>query len=316
LSASGGAFNRPPWKIFQVPELVTSTNAPRCSRPQAWRRKAHAELSRLLPGGIKSPGGSLRSRNDVFAAGTRVLRGRPVGWFRDNAAIVAKLIETFAPTASAEASSSTARSAARACRRASSTRGTGRSSSRVDIRWPAIVTTIVRHAVRGDRPPSVPEIWRGERRSRRSTRCSSSLAEGAQWHANAQGIVRRRGHSREPLLRGRLRDWLIISTSEKYGGHARTNGSPPTHETRARGLHGDYVVRALVNALGRLAMRASRFRERCRTCRSSPTHVLDLHKECDAEGALEEKGFGERQIRNAITRTLAGVYASARQREA
>ena len=37
--------------------------------------------------------------------------------------------------------------------------------------------------------------------------------------------------------------------------------------------------------------------------------VLDLHKECEPEWqALETKGFGEKQIKNAVTRTLAGVY--------
>src|SRR4051812_41325584 len=86
--------------FHKYPELVTLDKRPEmlAVRQAVATEKLHGSNFRLyFPEGITSPGEvRFGSRNDVFAEGDAgFYGGRPVRWFKDNASVVTKLIETF-----------------------------------------------------------------------------------------------------------------------------------------------------------------------------------------------------------------------------
>jgi Rnl2 family RNA ligase len=163
--------------------------------------------------------------------------------------------------------------------------------------------------------PRVPEVWRGEP----SLEAFDALLEQPSLEGQRnevgdernllEGVVIRSN----PLLRNVFGEWLIIKhKSEKFAEVAKANirqerADLTPVETFAR----TYVVRGrIVNALGRLrdvgtplvnGMEDMKF--------LVPAMVEDLHKECEAEWpALLAQGFTDKQIRSAVSKTLAAVY--------
>jgi Rnl2 family RNA ligase len=167
--------------------------------------------------------------------------------------------------------------------------------------------------------PRVPEIWRGEP----SLEAFDALLEkpsaegirnGVPAEGNvAEGVVIRSN----PLLRDVFGSWLVIKhKSEGFAEVAKKRALTPGEEARKAPSPLDdfaatFVVRGrLVNAIGRLrdaGVALSRAMED--VPRLAQAVVDDLHKEQEpAWEALVAGGFGDKQIRAAVTRTVASVY--------
>ena len=312
--------------FHKYPELVTLEKRPEmlAVRQAVATEKLHGSNFRVyFPDGIKSPA-ELRfgSRNDVFAAGDAgFYGGRPVGWFRDNAVIVAKLIEAFGAYGFSGGVVVYGEVCGTSVQKGIKYAGDGEVIFRAfDIRVAGNFVTYDLFVTLCEATglPRVPEIWRGEP----SVEAFDALLEqpsaeaGRNGIANAQGIVSEGVVIRSnPLLRDVFGDWLIIKhKSKKYREATPRNERRSTDLTETAALDdftATYVVRGrLVNALGRLRDAGVALQGTMQDMpKLADAVVLDLHKECEPEWqALAEKGFGEKQIRNAITRTLAGVY--------
>ena len=163
--------------------------------------------------------------------------------------------------------------------------------------------------------PRVPEVWRGEP----SLEAFDALLErpslegqraGIEDPGNLmEGIVIRSN----PLLRTVFGEWLIIKhKSEKFEEVAkkkiradRPDLSPV--ETLAR----TFVLRGrALNAAGRLRDAGTPLANGMEDLRFLvPAVVEDLQKECaDEWQALLDEGFTDKQVRSAVSRTLASIW--------
>ena len=312
--------------FHKYPELVTLDKRPEmlAVRQAVATEKLHGSNFRVyFPEGITSPD-QLRfgSRNDVFAEGDGgFYGGRPVRWFRENAAIVSKLIETFA----AYAFSGGVVVYGEVC--GTSVQKGIRYATDGDVIFRAFDVRVAGNFVTYDLfvelcektgLPRVPEIWRGEP----SQEAFDALLEKPSTEASRNGIANDLTMVSEgvvirsnPLLRDVFGDWLIIKhKSKKYREATPRTERKSTDLAETAPLDdftATYVVRGrVINALGRLRDAGVTLQGTMQDMpKLSDAIVLDLHKECEAEWtALEVKGFGDKQIRNAVTRRLAAVY--------
>lgn len=308
------------------PELVTLDKRPEmlAVRQVIATEKLHGSNFRVyFPEGIKSPD-ELRfgSRNEIFAAGdTGFYGGRPVRWFRDNAPMVAKLIEVFASHGFHGGVVVYGEVCGTSVQKGIKYAGDGEVIFRAfDIRVAGNFVTYELFASICEAAglPRVPEIWRGEP----SREAFDELLERSSTEAARNGIANEQGVVSEgvvirsnPLLRDVFGDWLVIKhKSKKYREatpRAERKPAGPSETAELDDFAATYVIRGrVINALGRLRDAGVALQ---RTMQDMPkladAMVVDLHKECEPEWqALEAKGFGEKQIRNTVTRALAGVY--------
>lgn len=163
--------------------------------------------------------------------------------------------------------------------------------------------------------PRVPEVWRGEP----SLEAFDALLEKPSLEGQRNGVSDERNLMEgvvirsNPLLRNVFGEWLIIKhKSEKFAEVAKQNIAKDRAdltpvETFARA----YVVRGRVtNAIGRLRDAGVALTNGMEDMpHLAPAIMADLHKECTDElEALIAQGFSEKQIRSAVSKTLAAVY--------
>ena len=312
--------------FHKYPELVTLDKRPEmlAVRQAVATEKLHGSNFRVyFPEGIKSPD-EIRfgSRNDVFAVGdTGFYGGRPTRWFRDNAVIVAKLIEVFGSYGFSGGVVVYGEVCGTSVQKGIKYAGDGEVIFRAfDIRVAGNFVTydLFVELCEATGLPRVPEIWRGEP----SLEAFDALLEKPSAEASRNGIANDQSIVSEgvvirsnPLLRDVFGEWLIIKhKSKKYREATPRTERKSTDLTETAELDdftATYVVRGrVINALGRLRDAGVALQGTMQDMgKLGEAIVVDLHKECEpAWQALEAKGFAEKQIRNAVTRTLAAVY--------
>jgi Rnl2 family RNA ligase len=312
--------------FHKYPELVTLDKRPEmlAVRQCIATEKLHGSNFRVyFPEGITTPE-QLRfgSRNDVFAEGDAgFYGGRPVRWFQDNAAIVSKLIEVFGAYGFSGGVVVYGEVVGTSVQKGIKYAADGEVVFRAfDIRVAGNFVSYDLFVELCDKVglPRVPEIWRGEP----SQEAFDALLEKPSTEASKNGITNDPSIVGEgvvirsnPLLRDVFGDWLIIKHKSKKYREATPKTERKSSDLGETGELDDftatYVVRGrVINALGRLRDAGTALQGTMQDMpKLSDAIVLDLHKECDPEWkALEAKGFPEKQIKNAVTRTLAAVY--------
>jgi len=312
--------------FHKYPEIVTLDKRPEmlAVRQVVATEKLHGSNFRVyFPEGIKSPV-EIRfgSRNEVFAVtDAGFYGGRPMRWFRDNAAIVQKLIEVFGSYGFSGGVVVYGEVCGTSIQKGITYAVDGEVIFRAfDIRVAGNFVTydLFVELCEATGLPRVPEIWRGEP----SVEAFDALLEKPSTEASRNGIANELGIVSEgvvirsnPLLRDVFGEWLIIKhKSKKYREATPRTERKSTDLAETADLDDfttAYVVPGrVVNALGRLRDAGVALQGTMQDMgKLGDAVVLDLHKECEGEWqALQTKGFAEKQIRNAVTRTLAAVY--------
>jgi Rnl2 family RNA ligase len=312
--------------FHKYPELVTLDKRPEmlAVRQAIATEKLHGSNFRVFfPDGITSPE-EIRfgSRNEIFEVGdTGFHGGRPSAFFRANAPMVAKLIEVFASYGFSGGVVVYGEICGTSVQKGIKYAGDGEVIFRAfDIRVAGNFVTYDLFVELCEKTglPRVPEIWRGEP----SVEAFDALLEKPSAEAGRNGITNESSIVSEgvvirsnPLLRDVFGDWLIIKHKSKKYREATPRTERKVADLTETGPLDDFtatyvVAGRVINALGRLRDAGVVLQGTMQDMgKVADAIVLDLHKECEPEWqALEAKGFAEKQIRNAVTRTLAGVY--------
>jgi Rnl2 family RNA ligase len=257
-------------------------------------------------------------RNEDFGSGEQSFYGgRPVKFFKDDAALLGRMAETFARhgfggvTVFGEAFGTSIQKGVRYA-------APGEVSFRAfDI---MVGENFVTYDLFVDlchemQLPCVPEVWRGEP----SLANFDALLEkpSTEGHKNgivdesnlAEGVVIRSN----PLLRDVFGQWLIIKhKSEKFAEVKASDAAKPRADTSAAE---EYATRFVVS--GRVTNAIGRLRDMGKTLVSDmqdmplliPAIVADLQKEAMHEwNEAIARGSTDKQLRGAVTKTLGAVY--------
>lgn len=305
----------------KYPELVTLERRPEILsvRQVVATEKLHGSNFRVLfPEGITSPDQLVfGSRNEVFTD-QGFYGGRPVQWFTQNRALVQKLIETFGAYGFTGGVVVFGEVVGTSVQKGIKYAADGEVIFRafdICVAGNFLTYDLFVEICEKVGLPRVPEIWRGEP----SKEAFDALLEQPSTEAQKNGIANGNGVVSEgvvirsnPLLRDVFGDWLIIKHKSKKYREATMKEERPTVDLEPlQTFAATYVVHGrVVNALGRLRDRGVVLSNTLQDMpKLSDAIVLDLHKECEPEWtALEQAGYVERQIKNAVTKQLAGVY--------
>ena len=171
--------------------------------------------------------------------------------------------------------------------------------------------------------PHVPEVWRGEP----SLAAFNALLEQPSLEGRnggipsedniMEGVVIRSN----PLLRTVYGEWLIIKhKSTKFAEVAKVKIRQDRKDlTPVQTFARTYVLRGrIINTLGRLRDANVSVTDGMEDMRHlAPAIIEDLHKECEPEWqALIAQDFSDKEIRSAVSKTLAGVYQRMLQEQA
>lgn len=312
--------------FHRYPELVTLDKRPEilAVREAIATEKLHGSNFRVhFPAGLASAAEvRFGSRNEIFADGdTSFHGGRPARWFRDNPGLLERLIGVFASRGFSDVvvyGEVCGTSVQKGVKYAADGEIIFRA---FDIRVGGNFVTYDLFVELCDEAklPRVPEIWRGEP----SREAFDALLEQPSTEARKNGVSQP-DHVSEgvvirsnPLLRDVFGDWLIIKhKSAKYreATPPRAPRGPAEKKTTSAALDdftSTFVVSGRVlNAIGRLRDAGAALTGTMTDMPSlAEAIVVDLHKECEPEWrSVEAAGFTDKQIRNAVTRALAGVY--------
>ncbi len=164
--------------------------------------------------------------------------------------------------------------------------------------------------------PRVPEVWRGEP----SLQAFDALLEKASLEAVRNGVAEDKNRNvmegvvirANPLLRTVFGDWLIIKhKSEKFEEIAKELRRADFVDLGpVEAFARTYVLRGrIINAQGRLRDAGENLTGDMQDMPRLVTAVIaDLHKECEHEWQeLTVQGFTDKQIRNAVGKTIGGT---------
>ncbi len=312
--------------FHRYPELVTLDKRPEilAVREAIATEKLHGSNFRVyFPAGLQSASEvRFGSRNEIFADGdTSFFGGRPVRWFRDNPGLLERLLEVFASRGFSDVVVYGEVCGGSVQKGVKYTADGEIIFRAFDIRVGGNFVTYDLFVELCDEAqlPRVPEIWRGDP----SKEAFDALLEQPSTEARKNGVSQP-DHVSEgvvirsnPLLRDVFGDWLIIKhKSAKYreATPPRTPRGPAEKKTSNTALDdftSTFVVSGRVlNAIGRLRDAGAALTGTMTDMPSlAEAIVVDLHKECEPEWrSVEAAGFTDKQIRNAVTRALAGVY--------
>lgn len=312
--------------FHKYPELVTLDKRPEmlAVREAIATEKLHGSNFRVyFPEGMTSPD-ELRfgSRNEVFEPNdSGFYGGRPIRWFRENTAIVEKLMELFGAYGFTGGVVVYGEVCGTSVQKGIKYAGDGEIIFRAfDIRVAGNFVTYDLFVELCEKAglPRVPEIWRGDP----TREAFDKLLEQPSTEAQKNGITNDASIVSEgvvirsnPLLRDVFGDWLIIKHKSKKYREATPKTERKSTDLTETGPLDDftatYVVRGrVINALGRLRDASVVLQGSMQDMpKLSDAIVADLHKECGPElKALETQGYADKQIKNAVTRRLASVY--------
>lgn len=308
--------------IPKYPELVRMDKRPEILsvRQVVATEKIHGTNFRVhFPAGMTSPADiRFGGRNEVFESGDDgFYGGRPVRFFKDDAALVTRMHETFASygfgdvTVFGEAFGSSIQKGVRY-------------GAPGEVLFRAFDIMVGENFVTYDlfvelcekmALPRVPEIWRGEPTLANFDALLEQVSEegkknGVDDAENfSEGVVIRAN----PLLRDVFGQWLIIKhKSEKFSEVAKRDPSKPK---AAGGPAEDFAATFVVpgrvtNALGRLRDAGKKLVSDMQDMPLLiPAMVADLEKECKTEwDEAIALGANDKQLRAAVTKTLGSVY--------
>ena len=258
-------------------------------------------------------------RNDVFTPeqGQDFYGGRPMGWFAERKALLEKAWAFFQERGYYNVTLYGEIAGPKVQKGVQYTTGKEVIFRAFDIRIGANLVTydLFLEICDAIGLPHVPEVWRGEPRQEAFERLLEQPShEGKSGGISAEdnlmeGVVIRSN----PLLRNVYGEWLIIKhKSAKFAEVAKAKIRQDQKDlTPVQTFARTYVLRGrVINALGRLRDANVPLVDGMEDMRHlAPAVIEDLHKECEPEWqVLIAQDFSDKQIRSAVSKTLAGVY--------
>ena len=311
--------------FLKYPELVTLDKRPEILsvKQVVATEKLHGSNFRVFfPAGLTSIdevryGG----RNEVFAPGDDgFYGGKAVRWFKSRPALLRRLMEVFTSHGFSDVTVYGEICGAGIQKGVRYAPGDEALFRAFDVRVAECFVTYDLFTSLCDAAdlPRVPEIWRGEP----SLDAFDALLEkpseegrknGVAGDDNtAEGVVIRSN----PLLRDVFGSWLIIKhKAESFTEVAKKKparaGAQPDQSGPLDDFTSSFVTRGrLVNAIGRLRDAGTKLANGMEDVPEITRAVAaDLHKEQESEWqSLVSRGFGDKQIRAAVTRVAVSVY--------
>jgi Rnl2 family RNA ligase len=312
--------------FHKYPELVTLDKRPEILsvKQVVATEKLHGSNFRVLfPAGMTSPDEArFGGRNEVFAPGDDgFYGGKAVRWFKSRPELTRRLMEVFASYGFSDAivyGEICGAGIQKGVRYAPTDEALFRAFDLM-IGDNFVTYDLFVEICEASGLPRVPEIWRGEP----SLEAFDALLEKPSTEGQKNGVIAE-GNVAEgvvirsnPLLRDVFGSWLIIKhKSEGFAEVARKRtpraGEGAAAEKGPLDVFAEtFVVRGrLVNAIGRLRDAGVKLSLAMDDVpRLAQAVVDDLHKEQEPEWqSLVAAGVADKQIRAAVTRTVASVY--------